>query len=293
MVLSPAFSSLCTHTLATQDASSRGQQATQACVRKIVRPGSRLCYSILEKARPSVQADRRIDARCQRISGGSVVAKSLRERRVVCPDCIVGMRLRGKSRLKYVCQECGASLIANKYGQPLGTPATKEVRRLRMRAHIAFDQLWKPGEVTRSSAQRWIANELGVPFRKCHFGYMNRQQLEVVIGLSNAVLDGTIRGPTAIDRDPITSQHRRMANEAIKLLRQSGAHPTALRYWVAHHTQAKVFVDVGGLSSEECKRLVARCELVFSGRAKPPRGAKLDKRLQLAAISRLRTNERN
>ena len=221
------------------------------------------------------------------------MAKSLRERRVVCPDCTVCMRLRGQSRLKYVCQECGASLIANKYGQPLGTPATKNVRRLRMRAHIAFDQLWKSGDVTRSSAQRWIANELGIPFRKCHFGYMNRQQLEVVIDLSNAVLDGTKGGPTAIDRDPITSQHRRMANEAMKLLRRAGAHPTALRYWVAHHTQAKVSVDVGGLTSEECKRLITRCELVFSGQAKPPRGAKLDKRLQLAAIPKLRTFVRN
>ncbi len=217
------------------------------------------------------------------------MAKSLRERNVVCPDCTVRMRLRGKSRLKYVCLQCRASLIANKYGQPLGSPTTKDVRRLRMRAHIAFDQLWKSGDVTRSSAQRWIANELGIPFRRCHFGYMNRQQLEVVIDLSNAVLDGTKRGPTAVDRDPITSQHRRMANEAIKLLRRAGAHPTALRYWVAHHTQAKVFVDVGGLPSEDCKRLIARCELVFSGQAKPPRGAKLDKRLQLVAISKLRT----
>lgn len=216
------------------------------------------------------------------------MAKALRERKVVCADCDVRMRLRGKSRLKYVCQGCGASLIANKYGQPLGTPATKKVRRLRMRAHIAFDQLWKSGEVTRSSAQRWLAKELGIPVQRCHFGCMNRQQLKVVIDLSNAVHDGTRRGPTAIDRDPITSQHRRMANESIKLLRRSGAHPTALRYWVACHTGAKHFQDVGGLSSEECRKLIVRCESVFSGRAKPPRGARLDKRLKLVAIPKLR-----
>lgn len=216
------------------------------------------------------------------------MSKALRERKVDCADCEVRMKLQGRSRLKYVCQGCGASLIANKYGQPLGTPATKEVRRLRMRAHIAFDQLWKSGEVTRSSAQRWMAKELGIPVRRCHFGYMNRQQLETVIDLSNAVHDGARRGPTAIDRDPITSQHRRMANEAIKLLRRAGAHPTALRYWVTHHTRAMHYEDVGGLSSEECKRLVTRCELVFTGRARPPRGVKLDKRLKLMAIPKLR-----
>lgn len=216
------------------------------------------------------------------------MAKALRGRKVVCADCDVRMRLHGKSRLKHVCQQCGGSLIANKYGQPLGIPATKEVRRLRMRAHIAFDQLWRSGEVTRSSAQRWLATELGIPVQRCHFGYMNRQQLEAVIDLSNAVHDGTRRRPAAIDRDPITSRRRRMANEAIKLLRRAGAHPTALRYWVAYHTKAKHFQDVGGLSSEECQRLIARCELVFSGRAKSPRGMRLDKRLMLVSIPKLR-----
>ena len=215
------------------------------------------------------------------------MGKAVRERKIRCADCNVRMRLLGKSRRTYVCPDCNASLIANKYGQPLGTPATKDVRNLRRRAHIVFDRLWKSGEVTRSSAQRWLAKELRIAVKQCHFGYMNRENLERVIQLCDGVHDGRYPGPKAIDEHPETSKNRRMANKDVKLLREAGAHPTALRYWVARTTSSSALEDVGGFSSKECIRLILGTSQVFSGQARPPRGVRIGKSLKLAGMTTL------
>jgi predicted RNA-binding Zn-ribbon protein involved in translation (DUF1610 family) len=84
------------------------------------------------------------------------MGKAIREHAVKCADCGVKMRLRGESSLRYVCPSCGATLIAAPTGQPLGVPATKETRRWRRRADTGFDCIWRPGNVTRRSAQRCI-----------------------------------------------------------------------------------------------------------------------------------------
>lgn len=191
------------------------------------------------------------------------MGKAIRERKIKCADCSVRMRLQGRARLKYVCPKCNASLIAGQNGKPMGVPVTKETRQWRRRAHTVFDQLWRSGVVTRSSAQRWLAKQLGIPTNRCHFGYMEKAMLEKVVRLCDEAAEGERPGPTATDEDPVTSQQRRMANESMKLLRRTGANPTALRYWIAHHVKVDAYDDIGGFSSEQCEQLVRQCERVF------------------------------
>lgn len=216
------------------------------------------------------------------------MGKAIRERDVTCPDCRVRMRLQGKARLKYVCPGCKGSLTAEANGKPRGVPGTKETREWRRRAHTAFDRLWREGGVSRSAAQRWLATELGIARKRCHFSYMQTPMLKRVVKLCDAVADGDLAGPDAIDHDPRTSSYRQMAHEAIRLLRRAGAHPTALRYWVSHHTDADAHEDVGGLTSAQCKGLIRRCNQVFFHGARPPRGLKLNRKLKLAALMRFR-----
>ena len=216
------------------------------------------------------------------------MGRSVREHGVHCADCCERMRLRGKSRLQYVCPCCGGSLIARPDGKPMGVPGTQETRRWRRRAHTVFDRLWRTGDVTRSSAQRWLARELGIPRRQCHFSSMESETLEQVVRICNDLQEGKRPGPTSRDHDRELSQHRRQANEAVNLLRRAGAHPTALRYWIAHHAGCDVFKDAGGLTTEQCQRLIRRSAQVFFEGAKPPRGTKLDRKLKLVALRKLR-----
>lgn len=212
------------------------------------------------------------------------MGKVIRERKVACADCSVMMRLRGKSRLHYWCPRCSASLIADQYGRPHGMPGTAEERRWRRSARTVFDRLWRSGNVTRSSAQRWLAGELGIPRAQCHFSGMRIEMLRESVRVCDAVHEGRRQGPRAVDDDPKTSERRRLANEAVKLFRQAGAHPIALRHWIAHHVGVASFVDVGGMSGDECERLIRLCDQSFHGRKKLPRGAKLDRKLKLRAI---------
>lgn len=43
----------------------------------------------------------------------------------------------------------------------------------RIKAHAAFDPLWQSGQMTRSEAYRWLADELGVPKRLCHMKHFD------------------------------------------------------------------------------------------------------------------------
>jgi hypothetical protein len=75
--------------------------------------------------------------------------------------------------------ECGAYVGSHKKtGRPMGTLANKNLRALRVQAHISFDSVWKQKTKTdnvsnrfaRSLGYAWLSNELDIPLRKCHIG---------------------------------------------------------------------------------------------------------------------------
>lgn len=61
-------------------------------------------------------------------------------------------------------------------------------RAARMRAHEAFDQLWKRGHLKRTAAYKWLAAELGIKNagRDCHIKHFDEETCRRVVVLSNA-----------------------------------------------------------------------------------------------------------
>ena len=72
----------------------------------------------------------------------------------------------------YRCLPCDACVGCHPTtGLALGTLANRDLRRIRMAAHGAFDPLWMAGGVmTRTDAYKWLAGELGVSADDCHIG---------------------------------------------------------------------------------------------------------------------------
>ena len=58
--------------------------------------------------------------------------------------------------------------------RPLGPVlATREVRQARMRAHDAFDPMWRSGKMGRKKAYSWLARRLGIHVNDCHIGHFD------------------------------------------------------------------------------------------------------------------------
>jgi ssDNA-binding Zn-finger/Zn-ribbon topoisomerase 1 len=75
-----------------------------------------------------------------------------------CPDCGAMMSLRAsKFGLFYGCSmfpQCRATHGAHPWGAPLGIPAKRDTKMARIRAHAAFDRLWKEGRMRPTSGCR-------------------------------------------------------------------------------------------------------------------------------------------
>lgn len=106
---------------------------------------------------------------------------------LICPDCGAEMVLRdSKYGLFYGCStypKCKASHGAHPDGRPLGTPATAEVKQARIRAHAAFDRLWKeqPRRMKRTEAYRWMQERLGLSSDEAHIGKFDKEQCAKLI----------------------------------------------------------------------------------------------------------------
>lgn len=106
---------------------------------------------------------------------------------VQCPECEAPMVLRAsKYGVFYGCSrypDCKGSHGAHPDGKPMGTPATASVRAARIKAHDAFDRLWKPmqSRMTRTDAYLWMQSALGLSSKEAHIAFFNQAQCEVLI----------------------------------------------------------------------------------------------------------------
>lgn len=57
--------------------------------------------------------------------------------------------------------------------------------KARMAAHAAFDPLWKSGEMSRSGAYRWLANQLRIRPDDCHIVYFDEDMCQKVVNVCN------------------------------------------------------------------------------------------------------------
>lgn len=104
-----------------------------------------------------------------------------------CPECGARMVLRDSRYGKfYGCStfpKCRAAHGAHPDGRPLGIPANAETKQWRMRAHDAFDDLWKSGRMRRGEAYAWLRRQMGLSEEDCHIGRFDIEQCKSVIGI--------------------------------------------------------------------------------------------------------------
>lgn len=79
------------------------------------------------------------------------------------------------------CEPCSAYVGCHRDGKPLGRLADAELRGLKMKAHEAFDPMWKRGIMDRNEAYRWLAGKMGISKRKCHIGMFTPDQCREVV----------------------------------------------------------------------------------------------------------------
>ncbi len=72
----------------------------------------------------------------------------------------------------WACDPCGAYVGTHRKPEwaPLGRLANKELRLWKMKAHNAFDVIWKNGKMKRTEAYEWLSIRLGITVDQCHIG---------------------------------------------------------------------------------------------------------------------------
>lgn len=107
---------------------------------------------------------------------------------LACPECGAPLVLKPSRFGKfYGCSrwaetQCPGSHGAHPDGRPLGIPADRATKEARIRAHDAFDELWKGAERrnrARTAAYRWLAQEMGLA--EVHIGALSIEECERVI----------------------------------------------------------------------------------------------------------------
>jgi ssDNA-binding Zn-finger/Zn-ribbon topoisomerase 1 len=112
---------------------------------------------------------------------------------VKCGECGSPMVLRETKRFPqkdgtpgkfYGCSTfpaCRGTHGAHPSGEPLGVPADAATKQARIRAHAAFDKLWKGGLISRKEAYDTMRRELGYTDETGHIGRFGVEECERLI----------------------------------------------------------------------------------------------------------------
>ena len=111
--------------------------------------------------------------------------------KVMCPYCdyeaqyIDSKEVYSKSYgMIYCCWPCDARVGVHKgTDRPLGRLANAELRKWKIKAHAAFDPMWKRDGMKRGAAYKWLRDALGVPKTECHIGKMDVDMCMNVVDL--------------------------------------------------------------------------------------------------------------
>lgn len=102
-----------------------------------------------------------------------------------CPECDGKMHLIDtRTGRFYGCEnypECQTTHGCHPDGSPLGIPANKETREIRMEVHRWFDPLWMLGKLSRGAAYRKLQSHMHMNQKECHVGRFTREQCEQAI----------------------------------------------------------------------------------------------------------------
>ena len=86
----------------------------------------------------------------------------------------------------YLCQPCDAYVGCHPdTAKPLGRLANAQLRKEKMKAHAAFDPLWRRGDMTRTEAYKWLAEELKIAPQNCHIGMFDVGMCKAAVSAMN------------------------------------------------------------------------------------------------------------
>lgn len=94
------------------------------------------------------------------------------------------------SAMLYVFPGCGAFCGTHDGTNiPLGAPANEQTRKYRLLLHRIFDSKWAGGHEARNNAYIWLAEQMGMPLKYCHFALFDirRCRKALAILLKNKV----------------------------------------------------------------------------------------------------------
>ena len=91
----------------------------------------------------------------------------------------------------WACQPCDAWVGCHGSGRtPKGRLANKALRDAKIRAHAAFDPIWKHGLMRRGAAYAWLADHLGIDRKGCHIGMFDEDLCQRVVMICDWWRDG-------------------------------------------------------------------------------------------------------
>lgn len=130
------------------------------------------------------------------------MAKKNAKKNTYCPYCgsiavlrkaeeIYSVKSDDENRMLLVCKnypECDSYIRVDKYGNPRGVMANKELRRLRLKAHEYFDEIFKNKILTRADAYKLLSDKLRIPLSETHMSNFNEYRCKIVIELAKEIL---------------------------------------------------------------------------------------------------------
>lgn len=103
-------------------------------------------------------------------------------------NAVIYGRSYGKSKMIWFCRPCDAWVgCHNNTKEPLGTFADKDLRTARIKAHAAFDVLWKSGVMKRKEAYKYLSEKMG---RDMHVGQSDLATCNQIIKLCGGRNEG-------------------------------------------------------------------------------------------------------
>jgi hypothetical protein len=84
----------------------------------------------------------------------------------------------------WACLPCIAWVGTHKNSKdnaPLGILANPQLRIAKMKAHAAFDPLWRSGKMSRKQAYSWLSKALDIPKEEAHIGMFNAEMCMRVV----------------------------------------------------------------------------------------------------------------
>lgn len=124
--------------------------------------------------------------------------------------------------LIYICRPCEAWVGVHKgTTNGKGRVANKELREWKMKAHAAFDPIWKEKiEVSgwkkkkaRDYAYQWLSAQMGLQFGYCHIGWMEIEDCKRVIEICTPLFQQQIHSGQKGTEDNSTANNADVVDE--------------------------------------------------------------------------------